>query len=176
MINEISLSSSYFRTPVASTEKAVGSEGDAGGPARRSIHDTVEISAGGEKIVNLARAAELAQVLPDATVDRAAFDAALARALGDISRITNLFGEVVAALGRSQQTGEAHESSGAADTARLREAGEVIVNLARTAELAKGVRAGASEGADFVASLKKAAGDINRITTLFTETLQSAAR
>ncbi len=169
MINEISSSLSTYRTPVALPEKA------ADDPARRSIHDTVQLSAGGEKIINLARAAELTQALPDATVDRAAFDAALARALGDISRIANLFGEVVAASGRAQQNGAAQRNTDASDTTRLREAGEVIVNLARTAELAKGVRRGEG-GADFVASLKKASGNVTRITTLFTETLHTASR
>ncbi len=169
MISEISSSLSSFRTPVASPEKV------ADDPARRSIHDTVQLSAGGEKIINLARAAELTQALPDATKDRAAFDAALARALGDISRIATLFGEVFTASGHAQEAGSAQRNIDASDTTRLREAGETIVNLARTAELAKGVRSGA-DGADFVASLKRASGDVTRITTLFSETLHSAAR
>ena len=143
--------------------------------ARRSIHDTIQISSSGEKFINLARAAELSRELPDATVDRAVFDAALAQALGDISRITNLFSEVVAVSGRSQQAGAVQKNTDASEKASLREVGEVIVNLARTAELAKSMRRG--EGvADFVASLKKASGDVTRITTLFLEKLHTVAR
>jgi len=74
-------------------------DGEASAP--RAIRDTVEI--GGNKIVNLARAQELAAALPDATQDRDAFDAALSAAQEDVSRITQLFQSTLADLVSSWQ-------------------------------------------------------------------------
>jgi len=65
----------------------------------RTVRDTIELSEEGQKIINLARGDELASALPDATQDRAAFDAALERAQEDIKRITTLFGGVLNPFG-----------------------------------------------------------------------------
>ena len=51
----------------------------------------MEISQDGQKIINLACGAELADKLRDASVDRRVFNAALERAQEDIKRITTLF-------------------------------------------------------------------------------------
>jgi hypothetical protein len=69
----------------------------------RIIHDTIDISEDGQKkIINLARHSELADGLPDATKDRAAFDAAITQALEDVERITTLFGAVSGQLASNQ--------------------------------------------------------------------------
>lgn len=67
---------------------------DAGEAARtqRAVRDTVELSEGGQKIVNLARGQELARQVRAAPVDKE-FMANLVKAQEDIMRITRLFGE-----------------------------------------------------------------------------------
>lgn len=76
----------------------------------RTIRDTIEISPGGQKIINLARGAELASALPDARADRAAFDAALKQAQEDIKRITTLFGGVLNPFGVATAASQTTES------------------------------------------------------------------
>jgi len=60
----------------------------------RTIQDTVTLSEGGQKIVNLARSQDLAQDLKNAPVD-ASFAAKLKQASADVLRITNLFTQAV---------------------------------------------------------------------------------
>jgi len=82
----------------------------------RTIRDTLEISEEGQKIINLARAGELAGELPDATTDRAAFDAALESALKDVERIGLLFGSVLTQLSGKTAflpTGDSADAEGA---------------------------------------------------------------
>ena len=68
---------------------------DSEGASNRTVRDTIDISGEGQKIINLARGGELASALPDARVDRDAFNAALERAQEDIKRITTLYGAVL---------------------------------------------------------------------------------
>ena len=80
---------SQYRKPEASNPHSYAADSE------RTARDTLEISEDGQKIINLTRGAELAAQLPDASADRAAFDAALERAQVDIKRITTLFGGVL---------------------------------------------------------------------------------
>ena len=66
-------------------------------PADRTIHDTVTLSEGGHKIVNLARGGELAKQIRAAPVDKD-FAANLLKAQEDIFRINLLFAETIKAL------------------------------------------------------------------------------
>ena len=66
-------------------------------PADRTIHDTVTLSEGGHKIVNLARGGELAKQIRTAPVDKD-FAANLLKAQEDIFRINLLFSETIKAL------------------------------------------------------------------------------
>ncbi len=66
-------------------------------PADRTIHDTVTLSEGGHKIVNLARGGELAKKIRAAPVDKD-FAANLLKAQEDIFRINLLFSETIKAL------------------------------------------------------------------------------
>ncbi len=68
--------------------------GGTGGPAlaERTVGDTVTLSEGGQKIVNLARGQELAEEIRAAPVDKN-FVANLFKAQEDIFRITRLFTE-----------------------------------------------------------------------------------
>lgn len=98
MVDAISTSSPVqsLSTVKAAPERAPETESDGDSQSARSIRDTLEI--GGNKIINLARAKELAAALPDATEDRDAFDAALSAAQEDVSRITHLFQSVLGDL------------------------------------------------------------------------------
>lgn len=62
----------------------------------RTIRDTVSLSAGGQKIVNLARGQELAAEIRNAPLDEN-FEGTLARALEDVFRITRLLFETLKA-------------------------------------------------------------------------------
>ena len=77
-------------TSAPSTSK----NGSAGEPARgeRTVRDTVTLTEGGQKIVNLARGRELAEEIRAAPVDKN-FLANLFKAQEDIFRITRLFRE-----------------------------------------------------------------------------------
>jgi hypothetical protein len=68
--------------------------GAAAEPARdeRTFRDTVKLSEGGQKIVNLARGQELAKEIRTAPLDKD-FSANLFKAREDIIRITRLFTE-----------------------------------------------------------------------------------
>lgn len=66
-------------------------------PADRTIRDTVTLSEGGQKIVNLARGEELAREIRTAPVDED-FAANLLKAQEDIARINLLFSETIKAL------------------------------------------------------------------------------
>jgi|GEM_PF-2017374 len=68
------------------------SKNDAG--ADRTVHDTVTLSEGGEKIVNLSRGQDLAQQLKEAPVDKA-FTDNLKQGTDDVFRITRLFSETI---------------------------------------------------------------------------------
>ena len=118
--------------------------------ADRTVRDTIEISADGQKIVNLARGAELAAELPDAAEDRQAFDAALKKAQEDIKRITDLFGGVL-----GQGVGTRSASSFAPDQAG---------------------GANAPSGAEFAATLRQALEDVRKIPEQFSRNLQDSAR
>jgi|GEM_PF-1290737 len=98
MVDAISTASPVqsLSTVKAAPKRAPETESDGDAKSARSIRDTLEI--GGNKIINLARAKELAAALPDATEDRDAFDAALSAAQEDVSRITNLFQSVLGEL------------------------------------------------------------------------------
>ena len=80
------------------------SKGEGAGepaPAERTVRDTVTLSEGGQKIINLARGREVAKEIRAAPVDKD-FAANLLKALEDIFRITRLFTETIkmAFLGR----------------------------------------------------------------------------
>ena len=66
-------------------------------PAERTVRDTVTLSVGGHKIVNLARGLELAGEIRAAPVDKD-FYANLLKAQEDIFRINLLFTETIKAL------------------------------------------------------------------------------
>ncbi|OEJ64681.1 hypothetical protein [Magnetovibrio blakemorei] len=59
-----------------------------------AIHDTVSLSAGGEKIVNLNRGQELSQQIKNAPVDKD-FAENLRKSTEDVFRITKLFTQTV---------------------------------------------------------------------------------
>ena len=89
--------------PTPSASKGASKDEGAGepAPAARTVHDTVTLSEGGQKFVNLARGREVAEEIRAAPVDKD-FAANLAKALEDIFRITRLFTETIkmAFLGR----------------------------------------------------------------------------
>jgi len=97
MVQNVSLPGETAATVGAKASPAKPRTDEASGNDR-SIRDTLEISQEGQKIINLARAGELAGELPDARANRAAFDAALAAALKDVERIGLLFGSVLTQL------------------------------------------------------------------------------
>ena len=107
MVDAVSTASQTQPISPAKPARTAAAEAGAGSDAKssRSIRDTVEI--GGNKIVNLARAQELAAALPDATEDRDAFDAALSAAQEDVRRITQLFQSTLTDLVSSWQPGSA---------------------------------------------------------------------
>ena len=74
--------------PAAKTDKT---END------RTVHDTVTLSAGGQKIVNLARGAELSRDIKAAPIDET-FAGKLKDASDDVFRIAKLFGGTLRAL------------------------------------------------------------------------------
>ncbi|HEY9080877.1 hypothetical protein [Magnetovibrio sp.] len=74
----------------SSDDRAAKTDADTG----RSVHDTVTLSAGGQKIVNLNRGQDLAQELKNAPVDQS-FAETLRQATQDVFRITRLFTETV---------------------------------------------------------------------------------
>ncbi|NQU61723.1 MAG: hypothetical protein HQ512_11385 [Rhodospirillales bacterium] len=65
-------------------------------PAARTVFDTVKLSDGGQKIVNLARGQELAKEFRNAPLDED-YAANLLKAQEDIFRITRLFTETIKA-------------------------------------------------------------------------------
>ncbi len=107
MIDAVSTASQTQPISSAKTARTAASEAgsDSDAKSSRTVRDTVEI--GGNKIVNLARAQELAAALPDATEDRDAFDAALSAAQEDVKRITQLFQSTLTDLVASWQSGAA---------------------------------------------------------------------
>ena len=80
--------------PSPSTSKGKGTGEPALG--ERTVGDTVTLSEGGQKIVNLARGQELAEEIRAAPVDKN-FVAKLFKAQEDIFRITRLFIETIKA-------------------------------------------------------------------------------
>ena len=84
------------RPPASGVALSLPARKDGGGgeaaPKGRAVHDTIKLSEGGQKIVNLARGQELARQVRTAPVDED-FMANLAKAQEDILRITRLFGE-----------------------------------------------------------------------------------
>ena len=89
--------------PAPSASKGASKGQGAGDPlpAERTVRDTVELSEGGQKIINLARGREFAKEIRTTPVDKD-FAAKLAKALEDIFRITRLFTATIkmAFLGR----------------------------------------------------------------------------
>jgi hypothetical protein len=79
-----------------------GKDGDAATDPR-TVRDTVTLSDGGQKIVNLARGFELANEFRTKPVDKGFFSS-LGRALGDVFRIGRLFlGTIKAAFAQSRK-------------------------------------------------------------------------
>lgn len=66
-------------------------------PQGRAVHDTVSLSDGGHKIVNLNRAAELGTQIKDAPVDKDFADN-LMQASNDVFRIGRLFTQSIRAV------------------------------------------------------------------------------
>ncbi len=81
--------------PSPSTSKGGGTGESA--LAARTVGDTVTLTEGGQKIVNLARGGELAKQIRAAPVDKD-FAANLLKAQEDIFRINLLFSETIKAL------------------------------------------------------------------------------
>ncbi len=93
------------RQPAAGGAAPAASKGEGAGeaaPAGRTVRDTVTLSDGGHKIVNLARGRELAGEIRAAPVDKD-FAAKLMQALADIFRITRLFTETIKAAFRQSR-------------------------------------------------------------------------
>jgi len=151
------------------TNASTKSSGDLYSP-ERTIHDTVEISDDGTKIINLARGQELANALPDATLDRDAFNAALAKSLEDIGRITTLYGGVLDELATLYSSAPNTSS----ETPQLTEDGGQGVNLSQSSEVVERLRKGSVENQDFITSLEKSRGEIQQITTLLSESIKTA--
>lgn len=63
----------------------------------RAIHDTVSLSAGGEKVVNLKRGAELGNEIGNAAIDKNFADK-LSQATDDVFRINRLFRQTIRSL------------------------------------------------------------------------------
>jgi len=150
------------------TNAPAKSSGDLYSP-ERTIHDTVEISDDGTKIINLARGQELANALPDATLDRDAFNAALAKSLEDINRITTLYGGVLDELATLYSSAPNSSS----DTTQLTEDGGQGVNLVQTNEVVERLRKGSVANQDFIASLEKSRSEIQQITSVLSDTIKS---
>ena len=89
---------SAYRRPVNPALKGVGTGGGEGvgvpPPSGRAVHDTVELSEGGQKIINLARGREVAAEIRAAPLDED-FAAKLLKAQEDIFRISRLFGATI---------------------------------------------------------------------------------
>jgi len=83
------------RNPPLRTNAGVANSADSS-PAGRTITDTVNLSGGGQKVINLARGQELAQQARTAPVDEN-YAANLFKAQEDIFRITRLFTETIKA-------------------------------------------------------------------------------
>ena len=66
----------------------------------RVDRDTIELSDGSQKAINLARATELGAKLPNADTNPKGFSEALKRGYKDIKRIIRLFSEVLTLLRR----------------------------------------------------------------------------
>ena len=86
--------------PFAGASKDEGTGSPA--PAERTIRDTVTLSEGGQKILNLARGQELAKEIRAAPADEN-FKDILSKALDDIYRIIRLFTESVKAAFQQQR-------------------------------------------------------------------------
>ena len=84
--------------PAPSFTASAGEDEDAGAPTlgQRTIHDTVTLSEGGQKYINLARGRDLAQEIRNAPTDES-FEDKLKKALNDIFRIVRLFTETLKA-------------------------------------------------------------------------------
>lgn len=83
----------------ASTAKTPSTEATSATPSSEAksvdtVHDTVSLSAGGQKIVNLNRGQELSQQIKNAPVDKD-FAENLRKATQDVFRITELFTQTV---------------------------------------------------------------------------------
>ena len=102
MIDEISYNSSPFSSLRRSEFKLLESNDLDSALCLPHRHiaalDIINLSKGGHKVINIARANDLAAELPDADSDPGAFSAALERAIKDINRIMNLFNQVLAVL------------------------------------------------------------------------------
>ena len=75
----------------ASSNDSVTKDDSASG---RTVNDTVTLSEGGQKVVNLGRGQDLAQELKNAPVDQS-FAEALKQATADVFRVTQLFTETI---------------------------------------------------------------------------------
>jgi len=84
------------RNPPLRSNAGVAANSAESPPAGRTIADTVKLSGGGQKVVNLARGQELAEQARTAPVDEN-YAANLFKAQEDIFRITRLFTETIKA-------------------------------------------------------------------------------
>jgi len=76
----------------AATKPSAAPEAPEAPQTQRTIRDTVTLSDGGQKIVNLARGSELANEFRNAPVDND-YGKKLAKAFEDITRVARLFTE-----------------------------------------------------------------------------------
>ena len=78
----------------SSTTPSPSSEATPEASPHDAVQDTVSLSAGGQKIVNLNRSQELAQQLKNAPIDKD-FAETLKQSSADVLRITQLFTETI---------------------------------------------------------------------------------
>lgn len=79
---------------VSSTQVPSGQVSSEAAKSETTVHDTVSLSEGGQKIVNLNRGQELSQQIKNAPVDKD-FAENLRKATQDVFRITELFTQSV---------------------------------------------------------------------------------
>jgi len=173
MANTIRISSEYQRALTMAQASTRGQE--SGGTAdnqhssKRTVHDTVEISPDGTKAVNLARASQLADALPDATTDRKAFDIALEKSLEDVNRITSLFGGVLAGLRQSQ----APSSNALSSPTDLTDNNQQAVSNSHARELVERLHQRVENTRDFGAHQERSGGKFQQFTSLLGQTIKS---
>ena len=135
--------------------------------SHRTVRDTLEIGPQGQKLINLARGAELAHELPDAS-DREAFDAALRKAQEDVQRITTLFGTVLKDLNALPSPGQ---DAAVATPDALAEADDSANARADLSNLVRRIEAGRLGGGDYADALHQASRDVRTMISQLSETI-----